>query len=421
MGPTDIEPTASPPDTAPITALQVISPAGFYGAERWVLALAGALPRHGVRCELAVLGEDPAQGAPLVEACEGRGIAVHRIALRGRFDSRAIGRLGALAERRGAAVLHSHGYKSDLACLAARRLCRSAPRGRRPALVSTPHGFGDGHGLKMRLYHRIGLLALRRFDRVVPLSPALHASFLELGFAPPRLGYVANGVDLDEVDAALRRVDRLPLDAPRDGAAPLSVGYFGRLAPGKRLDHLLAAFGRVAETFPHVRLEIIGDGPERAALEARARAPELDGRVRFHGFSERRLELAAGFDLFVMTSASEGIPRSMMEAMALGLPVVAYDIPGVDALVEHEVTGLLAPSGDLESLVRQCTRALAERDLTTRLGRAGRAHIERGFSADAMARAYAAEYAITHPSEPPGPGRKGISADSVDIADGSTS
>ena len=111
-----------------------------------------------------------------------------------------------------------------------------------------------------------------------------------------------------------------------------------------------------------------------------------------HGFVDRPLELLQHVDIFLMTSALEGIPRSLMEAMAMAKPVVAFDIPGVDQLVTHGETGLLAPFGDVDALAAHCTRLLHEPALARQLADNGRAYVLERFSAHRMAQEYTSLY-----------------------------
>jgi glycosyltransferase involved in cell wall biosynthesis len=106
------------------------------------------------------------------------------------------------------------------------------------------------------------------------------------------------------------------------------------------------------------------------------------------GFRSDRLELLSKFNLFVMTSSLEGIPRCMMEAMAVGVPVVAYDIPGVDQLVEHGKTGLLAPFGNKAALAACCKQILDDPELADTLSRNAREMVNERYSAARMANEY---------------------------------
>jgi len=360
----------------PIRVLQFITPSGFYGAERWVIALANNLDPAEVICELAVTDEGGSQDLSVTEYFPGAPGSVHRISMAGRFDFRGIRRLLEIIRVRRIDVIHTHGYKSDiLGFLAARRAGIRC--------VSTPHGFSGKVGLKLATFIRLGIFTLRYFDAVVPLSEELVRDMSRFGIPDRKVRLIANGVDLREIEPVRQRFG--PGSRNRSGR---TLGFIGQLIPRKGVRDLLDVFERLYHRHPDLRLEILGDGPQRAELEAYAATLDSQAAIAFPGFCMDRLQRLAGFDLFVMTSSLEGIPRCLMEAMAMGVPVAAYDIPGVDQLIEHETTGLLASHGDIDGLTACCERLLSEPELAARLAAAGRQRVLTGFSAEAMAQAY---------------------------------
>lgn len=135
-------------------------------------------------------------------------------------------------------------------------------------------------------------------------------------------------------------------------------------------------------------MQLVGEGHQRPELESLAASLSSHNAIEFLGFRHDRLALMADFDLFVMTSSLEGIPRCMMEAMALGVPVVAYDIPGVDQLIRHGETGLLVPHGDRQALIEACRTMVTDSDYAKTLATAARARIESEYSAGIMAQRY---------------------------------
>ncbi len=363
-----------------IRVLHLICPTGYYGAERWIVALAGAQLGSGVSSELAATSERRCGPVEVLERFPNGPASRHRIEMNGRFDPAVVRALVDVIAQRRADIVHTHGYKSDLiGLLAARRAG--------VACVSTPHGFGHDIGLKLRAFIRIGAFALRYFDKVVPLSLELADDVRRLGVPESKLEYIANGTDLMEIEQALqtRRVG--------DDGRRLRLGYVGQLIARKRIGDILDMFDALWRERRDVELVITGDGPERAALEARAGKLASSGAITFTGYVEDRLKLMLTLDLFVMTSASEGIPRCMMEAMGLGIAVLAYDIPGVDQLVEDGRTGALVPLGDRGALLRSATELMSDPDGRTRLGENARHRVRSEFSADRMAKEYAALYA----------------------------
>lgn len=361
-----------------LRVLQFITPAGFYGAERWVLALANNINRDRVTCDLAVTRESPDQDLSVAEYYPRRDDQqVHYLDMRGRFDIRVVARLCEVIRSRKIDVIHTHGYKSDiLGFLAAKRAGITC--------VSTPHGFSGSVGFKLATFIRIGTHMLRYFDQVVPLSEELMDDMKRFKVPEAKTVFVRNGVDLTEIDAALAS---LPRDKS-DNTDSRIVGFIGQMIPRKGIPDLLEAFDQLHQQLPDVRLQLLGDGSQRQALEQQAAVQGSVKAIEFLGFRSDRLALLSEFSLFVMTSSLEGIPRCMMEAMAVGIPVVAYDIPGVDQLVEHGKTGLLAPHGDKAALAAFCKQVLNDPGLAQMLSHNARKLVNDRYSAARMADEY---------------------------------
>lgn len=361
-----------------LRVLQFITPAGFYGAERWVLALANNINRNDVICDLAVTRESPDQDLSVAEYYpRNDDQQVHYLDMNGRFDFRVVARLCEVIRSRQIDVIHTHGYKSDmLGLLAAKRTGI--------ACVSTPHGFSGNVGFKLATFIRIGTHMLRYFDQVVPLSEELMDDMKRFKVPESKTSFIRNGVDLTEIDAALAI---LPEDNRLNSDSRI-IGFIGQMIPRKGIPDLIDVFDQLYQQEPGLRLQLLGDGSQRPELERQAAELGSVKAVEFLGFRNDRLELLSKFNLFVMTSSLEGIPRCMMEAMAVGVPVVAYDIPGVDQLVEHGKTGLLAPFGDKAALAACCKQVLGNPELAATLSRNAREMVNERYSAARMANEY---------------------------------
>jgi len=165
---------------------------------------------------------------------------------------------------------------------------------------------------------------------------------------------------------------------PADGGEVLCVGALSR-----RKGHvvLLEAMARLRERRPRARLTLVGDGPERAALQQLAAQLGLAEAVTFAGAvgHEHTREHYARADAFCLPSFAEGVPTVLMEAMATGLPVVATNVMGTPELVDHEVSGLLVAPARADLLADALERVLADRELAARMARAGRERVERDY------------------------------------------
>lgn len=165
---------------------------------------------------------------------------------------------------------------------------------------------------------------------------------------------------------------------PRGGR----IVAMGRLHRQKGFDLLIDAFGRIAPRHPDWRLDILGDGPERAALDSQIARQQLADRVRLRGWIADPAAVLSSADLFVLSSRYEGWGNALVEAMACGLPAVSFDCPsGPAEIVRPQVDGLLVPPDDVAALAAAMDRLMSDEALRRRMGDRGREVVER-FSAE---------------------------------------
>ena len=372
-------PTA-PAGNPPIRVLQIGNPTGLYGAERWILALITHLSPRQIESWVAVIKDAPELTAPVCLAAAQSGFPTEIFESYGRLSRSAIRQLHDFIETYHIDIVHTHGYKTDI-------IGRLAVRGTSCKAVSTPHGCGATPGLRLKLYEALDRVALRFFDAVVPLSRAMFDGLSHLGLRKDRLHLIENGVDLTEIDATHDPPDDL---AALRAKGAFVIGYVGRLDRGKRVDTLI----RAVHALPAGRtfLCLVGEGPERPALEQLAGTLLAPDQYAFMGFRTDRIALMRGFDLFVLPSMHEGIPRCLMEAMAAGVAAIASDIPGCRELVIDGETGLLFPAGDDLALAQRLQTLWANSELRAQLAHRGQVHIHQHFSAHAMAQRYTTLY-----------------------------
>ncbi len=364
-----------------INVLQFICPSGFYGAEMWVLALSSHLDKKLVNCSLAVTHESQDQNLELFDRFMALGLNAYKIPMLGRFDVRSIPRLVKLIKKQKIDIMHTHGYKSDILGLITGRIAGIK-------IISTPHGFENAKNFKLQMFIKIGCFALRFYDKIVPLSPDLRQNCLDLKVSPAKIKMIINGVDLTEIEAE-RSKKHIPFFSDKKEKI---IGYVGQMAYRKNIDAMLSAFDLLYRETQDIRLVLVGDGALRAQLEERAKKLSSYHKIDFLGFRNDRLRIVKEMDIFCMTSSLEGIPRCIMEAMAMGTPVVAFNIPGIDKLVLNGKTGLLADFDDVDGLKENFKQLLDDKLLSTEITRNARTYILEKFSARRMAQEYTGVY-----------------------------
>ncbi|MCA9117500.1 MAG: glycosyltransferase [Planctomycetaceae bacterium] len=293
-------------------------------------------------------------------------------------------RLRRLVRQNQIDMIHAHQYTPFFYALS----CRLTGAGR-PVLF-TEHGrwFPDFPSRKRMLFNR---LLLRKKDRVTAVGEAVRQALIRNeGLSPRRVQVVYNGIDLLPYRAAgessvCRESVRAELGIGADQFVILQVARLDHLK-----DHLTAVhtMARVVDRNPAAVLCLVGDGEERPRIEAEIARLQLGNHVRLLGLRRDVPQLLAGADLFLLTSISEGIPLTLIEAMAAGVPIVSTDVGGVSELVQHGQTALLAPAGDAEQLAGCVLQLMADQELRkTMMDRAAEV-AERQFSEDQMLSEY---------------------------------
>lgn len=243
---------------------------------------------------------------------------------------------------------------------------------------------------------RLELRWLRKWaHRVMILNPGMAEEAAAAGFEPRNLLWMPNPVDTLEFSPcppATRAQLRARLLIPDRAAVVVSVG---RLAPEKELASLIGAFAAFVCRTPGAILVLIGDGPLRKDLEARADSLGVLPSVRFAGrrSSTEVSQWLQAADVFALVSSNEGFPCSLAEAMSAGLPSVVSDIPANTQLIEHGVHGLLARMGDEASIAGALAELVGDPELRSRLGAAARRRVVENYSVDMVVQRYEALFA----------------------------
>ncbi|HEX8200995.1 MAG TPA: glycosyltransferase [Isosphaeraceae bacterium] len=357
---------------------QVLHSLGVGGAEVLAVRLARRLG-GSFRFVFACLDER----GPLGDQLAGEGLAVHVLGRRPGVDGRCLRRLGGLLRREGVGLVHAHQYTPFFYAAAARLGAA------RPPIAFTEHGrtFPDYRRPKRVVANR---LLLRWRDRVVGVGHDVRRALVEHeGIPPGRVEVIYNGIDMAPIapadDPEARDRARRELGVGPEDFVAIQVA---RLDPVK--DHPLAlrALARVVARRPEARLVVVGEGPEAETIRGEVRRLGLDGAVRLLGLRGDVPALLAGANLGLLTSRSEGIPLTVIEAMAAGLPVLATRVGGLGEVVADGQTGLLVPPGDDGALADAWLRLADDPDLRRQMGAQGRRRAVADFSEGRMVEGY---------------------------------
>jgi len=361
--------------------VHVLAPGEIGGLERVVTLLGAAQQDAGCDVHIAAVLTDGGFDHPFLAAAHAARVAgVHPILVPPRGYLRERRAIGALTKRLVADVIHTHGYRPDLIAAAG-----PLPPGGH-VLVSTVHGFTGGDW-KNRCYEWLQVHAYRRFDAVVAVAESVGGRLRESGVPPRRVFVVPNAwretvTPLDRI--AARRLLGLPDEE-------FVVGWVGRLSFEKGPDVLVDAVGRLRDL--PLTVAVLGGGRARAVLEQRAGEQGLNGQVRWYGVVPEAMRLFAAFDVFVLSSRTEGTPMVLFEAMAAGVPIVATRVGGVPDVVSTAEAALVTPDDPL-ALATAIRAVYHDRAAAERRAAAARIRLEREFGVAPWLDRYEAVYGL---------------------------
>jgi glycosyltransferase involved in cell wall biosynthesis len=289
---------------------------------------------------------------------------------RGPWDWRVVPHLLSICRRERVAIWHGHDYKSNALGLLVRRFWPMH-------LVTTVHGWVH-YTRRTPFYYWIDRQCLPRYHRVVCVSEDLRERCLASGVSPDRCALVENAIDTEEFSRRLS-----PVEAKRRlGLSPARfvIGAVGRLSREKGFDVLIRSVHRLLKEGLDVQLLVIGEGDQETELRALISQLGDEARISLLGYRSDMRDLYQAMDVFALSSLREGLPNVVLEAMALGVPVVATRVAGVPRLIRDGASGLLVEPSNEAALCGALRRLIGDAELRARLSREGRRTIETGYS-----------------------------------------
>ncbi|MEI8105462.1 MAG: glycosyltransferase [Actinomycetes bacterium] len=292
------------------------------------------------------------------------------------LDASAVRRIRSLISEFRPHILHTHTAKAGAVGRSAALL---AGRARPPVIVHTYHGHvlrGYFGRVKTAAYVQVERRLAAASDALIAVSPEVRDDLVALRVAhPEKITVVRLGLDLSgriQTGAGARDEVRAELGIPD---AQVLIGWVGRMTEIKCADDLLRGVAMLRASGVDAAVVLVGDGPLLGGLQALAAELGLADHTRFAGFRDDVGRIYAACDIVALTSANEGTPVSLIEALAAGRPVVATDVGGVSDVVSDGAFGFLVPAHDIAGLADRLGRLAADPELRRRFGEAGREHV----------------------------------------------
>ena len=318
------------------------------GGEQQVFSLVDGLERLGHHTATVVR-----RGSALERRLAGAGFAVEPVSPMGEWDVWAARRVRRAIERHGARIVHAHtAHGAALGAL---------------ALLGRPEKLVVSRRVDFPLSRNpFSRWKYRQADRIVAISENVRRVLVADGIEPARLSVIPSGIDFRRY-AGIRPLTRAGMGVS-DG--PPLIGQVAALADHKDQSTFLRALGLLRDRGIAFVAVLVGEGSERRTLEAERSRLGLGEAVLFAGYQTNPLEWMAAFDVFCLSSKLEGLGTSILDAMALGIPVVATEAGGIPEMIAHGRTGWLAAPQDPVSLADQLADAIAAPDKRRRMASA---------------------------------------------------
>ena len=346
----------------------------FYigGTERQFMVLGRGLDRSRFDVRAACLRKE----GPLLADLEAHGIPVQEHRIGRLYRPSTLGmqvRLAAALRRDRVQIVHTYGFYPNIFAVA------PACAARVPVIVASIRDIGD---IWTPAQRRLQRLVCRLAHAIAVNADAVKRRLIDEGYDASRVVVIENGIDTARFSGGsgsgrLRHELGLSQDTPL-------VGVVSRLNKDKGITHFLKAAASLRGAWPDARWLLLGDGPDRAALEKEAIELGLANRALFLGFRTDVAEILPELSVSVLPSLSEALSNVVLESMAAERPVVVTRVGGLPEVVEDGVNGLLVPPGDAAALARGIDTLLRDPARAAALGRSGRQRVQRQFSLQRM-------------------------------------
>jgi glycosyltransferase involved in cell wall biosynthesis len=356
--------------------LHLIETSGPGGAEKMLVSLVENLDRSRYRSLVCLLRD-----GWLKSQLQRRGIEMMVIPQHRSLDFPWLFRLARLLRDRSMHVMHAHEFAMNVYGSLLSKMT-GIP------IVATVHG-KNYYWVKWR--RRLAYQFVARQSMMVAVSEDLKRFLTQrVAIHPDNIRIVHNGIDLHRYTVS-DRYNTVCKELGINGSQPV-IGTVGNLYAVKGQAYLLRACAAVARAFPDFVLLVAGRGEQLGSLEEEARSLGIGGNVKFLGFREDVPSLLQAMDVFVLPSVSEGLPLSILEAMALRKPVVASNVGGIPEVVKDGVTGYLVPPKDPEALAEKILLLLHHPQIAADLGKSGQKRVQGAFSLEQMIQEYQSLY-----------------------------
>ncbi|MDD5310163.1 MAG: glycosyltransferase [Candidatus Omnitrophica bacterium] len=352
---------------------------GVGGAETLLLSITEKMSKEDIGFIIAYTS-----GGMLTDDFKKAGAEVVQFDTASQIDLPAVFKLVKLIKSRNIDIVHSHQLRYDFLGSIAARISKT------PFIFTRHQSLSDYpiKRFKKAIFLNVDrLITVRSADKIAAVSKFIAADLIRNEWVPAeRIEVIYSGLDLKKYNKEVR-VGNIRKEFSIDPRAPL-IGTVGRINIEKAHDLFLKAAAEVIKAAPDARFIIAGDGPLRENQEKLSEELGLKSKVIFTGYRRDIPEIIADLNIFALSSLTESLGIVNLEAMAMGKPVVSFDVGGVSELVADKETGLLVPPRDAVTFAGAIIGLIRDKGKAKNMGLAGRRRVEENFTLDATVKKY---------------------------------
>lgn len=360
--------------------LHIIDSEGFYGAEAVIINLVMEQKENGHKPKILNLRRCEPSEQSLESESTKMGLDFFIIPLRFGFNIIGAFRIVQFAIANGFEIIHSHGYKSNILLGLMPKMIRKLP------MITTLHGWTSTKKFtKIWFYEQLDLISLKFIDSVVLVNQKMLSLSMLKKYKLKNLSVINNGIPLINFNNSGQPMDDKILSFCRH---PFVIGSIGRLSKEKGFEYLIASLNALVQEGIDVRLIIIGEGSERGSLEAMVEQICLKERVLMPGYLKYARNYIPFFKAFVISSLTEGLPITLLEAMQARVPIVATKVGGIPEVLHNGKAGLLVDPCNVKSLVDAIEICYSNKNLVKELTLNGYEIATNDYSSNKMSSGY---------------------------------
>lgn len=357
-----------------INVLQLRSSGGFFGAEKNILMSAQLFKDSDIKMHIGCIDYNDKKNAALLTRAQENGLDTISIPGKPGLDCALIRKIAAIIREKNITILETHGYKENFVGYFAARKTGIK-------IIGNIHGW-TGHNWRVVAYELLDKIMLRFFDKIIVISPTQEKQLRKMGISRNKITFIPNYIDLTSLPRSsgtngLRNTYRIK-------QGDIIIGSVGRLSREKGYQYLLEAIA-ILKNIDNLKLMLVGDGQQKAELTRLAEKLRIKDRVIFTGYQTDVYNYMALFDIFVLSSLTEGFPNVLLEALACRKPVVATNVGAVDSIIKHHITGYLTNPKNSRTLAEGINFFLKNKDAAQKNTNAGYDLINQEFSKEKKA------------------------------------